>query len=247
MALASLKANSKGVTILIILAVVIFFGCVLTYMAAAGKLHAVATELKSKEQKVADAERVAKTLEESRLRYLDTRAQIRYLESSVSTQAYVPTLLKQLEQLGKSVKLKVLSVRPQPIAQTNAPVRRLSSGAQASQGNVESASEQKAGSSTAQPVTVEKPYDELPIDLELEGGYMSAMQFLYGLTSFPKIIAVNRVELSPVGAAEAFNSPKLSIRLNITAFVLKDDGPVMGPDLPTPSAKAPSPLAGGRS
>lgn len=247
MALASLKASSKGVTILIILAAVIFFGCVLAYMGAAGKLRAVATELKSKEQQVADAERVAKTLEESRLRYLDTRAQIRYLESSVSTQAYVPTLLKQLEQLGRSVKLKVVSVRPRPVA-VAAPTRRLNSGAEAAKGNVEAASQQKAGSDGAQTAAaVDKPYDELPIDLELEGSYVSTMEFLYGLISFPKIIAVNRVELSPAGATAAFKSPMLSIRLSVTAFVLKEDGPVAEPDAPVPSAKA-SPAAGeGRS
>ena len=98
MAAVSLKAGSKGITVLIILAVAILFGCVLAYMGAAGKLKAVAADLEKKERQVAESEKIASRLEETRLDYIDARAQIRNLESSVTTQAYVPTLLKQLER-----------------------------------------------------------------------------------------------------------------------------------------------------
>ena len=236
MALVSLKSTSKGVTILVVFAAVIFFGCVLAYMGAAGKLKAVAAELDDKEKQVANSEEIALTLQDSRLRYLDTRAQIRCLESSVSTQAYVPTLLKQLEQLGKSVGLKVLAVRPQ-LAAGAASVRKLSSAAKASEGDVEAASEQKPGlaQTEAQKEPV-KPYDELKIELELNGKFMSALDFLHGLTSFPKIIAVDTMELSPACVTDAYGSPALNIRMKVTAFVLKDDQPTETPQVVGPSA-----------
>jgi len=105
MAALSLKATPKGVTALIITAVLILFGCVLGYLAAAGKLSSALSEMEAKAKSVDESREIAQKLEASKLAYLDARSQVRYLEASVSTQEYVPTLLKQLEQLGRSVNL----------------------------------------------------------------------------------------------------------------------------------------------
>ena len=247
MALVSLKPSSKGVTMLVILAAAIFFGCVLAYMGAAGKSKAVAAELNDKEEQVANSEKIALTLQDSRLRYLDTQSQIRYLESSVSTQAYVPTLLKQFEQLGKSVGLKVLAVRPEIVAGAP-PTRRLSSGAKASEGKVEAASEQKPGPGRGkdkkEPV---KPYNELQIELELDGKFMNALDFLHGLTSFPKIIAVDTMELAPACVSNTYASPTLSIRMKVTAFVLKDGTSADAPQVVGPSKTSKNATGKGRT
>lgn len=224
MAPVSLKASSRGITILIIVAVAIFFGCVLVYLGAAGKLNSVNAELKSKQEKVQASRKIAQTLEESRLRFLDTRAQIRYLETSVSTHAYVPTLLKQIENLGKSVNLRVVAVRPKAEVQTKT-VRRLSSGAQASEGKVEAASESKADPLAKEGKEAEpKHYDELGIQISLRGKYMNALDFLYRLTSFPKIISVNSVNLRSIERSDNMPamSPNLDITIEATAFVFRD-------------------------
>lgn len=224
MAPVSLRASSRGITILIIVAVAIFFSCVLVYLGAAGKLNSVSAELKSKQDKVQASRKIAQTLEESRLRFLDTRAQIRYLETSVSTHAYVPTLLKQIENLGKSVDLRVVAVRPKAETQTKT-VRRLSSGAQASEGKVEAASESKADplgedGKKAEP----KHYDEIGIQISLRGKYMNALDFLYKLTSFPKIISVNSVNLRSIERPDTLlgMSPNLDITIEATAFIFRD-------------------------
>ncbi len=235
MAIVSLRPTSKGITVLIILAVVIFFGCVLAYMGAAGKLKAVAADLDKKEQQMAKSEKIAARLQESELKYLDTRAQIRNLESSVSTQAYVPTLLKQLEHHGELVNLRVLGVRPQPAAKATS-TRTLQSAKQASRGDVEKASEQRAGLSTSKEEKKEMPYDELKIELELEGKFANALDFLYGLTTFPKIIAVDSIDVSPARLEPGSASPNLGLRMKVTAFVLKDDKPTEQPKELGPSA-----------
>jgi len=220
----SLRPTSKGVTALIVVAVVCFFGCVLAYMAAAGKMRSASAELKSKEQEVAQSRKMAEELEESKLEYLDTRAQLRFLESSVSTRAYVPTLLKQLERLGKSVDLKVVAVRPQA-PEKAAYQRKVSSGAQAAGGDVESASKSKNADEQKQAAKKPSvPYDELKIEVEVEGRYMNALDFLYKLTTFPKIVAVNGVQLAPVERNGAFGSPNLNIRMGVTAIVFKEEG-----------------------
>ncbi|MCE5322004.1 type 4a pilus biogenesis protein PilO [bacterium] len=245
MAQVNLKPSSKGITALIIIAVVIFFGCTLAYVAVAGKLKGTAAELKSKEEKVAQSKEIAQKLEESKLNYLDARSQIRFLESSVTTSAYVPTLLKQLEYLGKSVNLNVIGVRPQAIKEQTGP-RKLSSGAQAAAGNVEAASEQRSQPGSQAVKTKTAPYDELNIDIEVEGKYMNALDFLYKLTSFPKIIAVNNVQMSPAGSEQVIGSPSLNIRMSITAYVLKDDAPVAAPNLPADTITGRNPSSEGR-
>ncbi len=231
MAQLSLKPSSKGVTALIIIAVVIFFGITLGYLAAAGKLRSASAEMSAKEKKVTESKQIAQKLEESKLDYLDARSQIRFLESSVSDQAYVPTLLKQIESLGKSVNLKVNGIRPEP-AKVQPTARKLSSGAQAANGNVEAASEQKAQPGTSQTaVQAPSPYDELKIDVEVEGRYMNALDFMYKLTSFPKIIAINTVQMNPAANAEVIGSPNLNIKLQITAFVFKNEKPAANPSV----------------
>jgi len=225
MARVSLKPTSKGVTVLVILAAVILFGCVLGYMAAAGELKTIAMEMDRKQKQVTANKEIALKLENSRLEYLDARSQVRCLEASVSTQDFVPTLLKQLEHLGKSVNLKVIGVRPEPPSKDPVVARSISSGAKAAEGNVEAASQQKnTAAGAAKPATAVKPYDEIKIDVQAQGKFMNALDFLYKLTSFPKIVAVNSVDLAPPGNLEScYASPSLTIKLNITAFVLKSD------------------------
>ncbi|MHB9036118.1 MAG: type 4a pilus biogenesis protein PilO [Armatimonadota bacterium] len=247
MAQVSLKPSSKGVTALIIVAVVIFFGCTLAYLAAAGKLKSAAAEMAAKEKNVAESKEIAQKLEESKLNYLDSRSQIRFLESSVTTEAYVPTLLKQLEFLGRSVNLRVIGVRPEAVVAKAAP-RKLSSGAQAANGNVEAASEESKSQANGQTAKkAEPPYDELKIDVEAQGKYMNALDFLYKLTSFPKIVAVDGVQMSPGSSErEIVGSPVLSIKMSVTAFVFKDSNPVAEPSVPASAVTGKNPSGEGR-
>lgn len=221
----SLKASSKGVTALTVIAVVILFACILAYVAAAGKIKAAMAELQQTEKQVAESKLIAQKLEKSKLEYLDARAQVRNLETSVSSREFVPTLLKQLEHLGRSVNLKVLSVRPEQVPASKEP-RSISSGAKAAEGNLEEASKPRE-SSTASASAAEKPapYQELKINVEVQGRYMDALDFLHKLTSFPKIIAVNSVDITPKEESTLHVSPTLGIKLNLTAFVLKNEEP----------------------
>ena len=213
MAPINLKPSSKGVTMLIIVAAVLFVGCVLGYVAAAGKLNSASKQLAAKTKEVNESEQIAQKLEKSKLEYLDAGSQLRYLESSVSTQAYVPTLLKQLEYLGKSTNLKVLGVKPEkpkpkPIAA--APSSTSSTGATPPAD--ETATKE-----------VPKPYDELTVEVEAEGNYMNVLDFIYKLTSFPKIMLVNNVDVAPLSQTQGIGSPKLNVKMNVTAFVFKSE------------------------
>ena len=114
MAAVKLSPGSRGLMALIVVAGVIFVGCALGYVAAAGKIGAIRDDLAAKQKKVEESTQIAQKLEKSKYTFEDTKSQIRFLETSVSTEDYVPTLLKQLEDLAKSVDLKVMEVRPSP-------------------------------------------------------------------------------------------------------------------------------------
>ncbi len=209
MAPINLKPTQKGVTVMAAAAGVIFICCLLACLASIAKVRDVEAERAKVAKQVRDSQTIAKTQRDSENRYIDTRAQIRFLESSVATQAYVPTLLKQIEHMGKSVNLRVIGVRPQ--VENAAPKRP-----EPAEGD-----ESSEGSSAAKKGPP-KPYDELKIDLQLEGTYMHALDFLYKLTSFPKIIAVNTVQMSPCRSDRPSASPRLTIDINVTAYVFKE-------------------------
>lgn len=239
MALVNLKPSQRGITVLIVITAVIFIGCVFGCLGALKKLNGIQAELAAKEKQVSESNKIAQTQRESQTKYEDASNQLRYLESSVSTQAYVPTLLKQVEYLGESVNLKMLGVRPQAPDPSASMTKKAASTDAAGESGASSAD---GSSGTAQQAQKPKPYDELKIDLELEGQYMNALDFLYRLTTFPKIIAVNSVQMSPAGNKSTTGSPCLDIRISITAFVLKSSEPAPGSS--TTPASAVSAAAG---
>jgi len=187
-----------------IVAAVVFLSCGTGYYLASRRVGDRVTEMKAKQKQVDAAQEMAGRLEKSRLTYLDAVSQIRFLESSVSTKAYVPTLLKQFEFLAKSVDLKVVGVRPVP-----KPAEVFES--------AQKTDDEPKVKKKAPP----KPYDEIAINVEVTGHYMNALDFMYRLTSFPKIIAINTVQMTPANPDGYIGSPALKVTYNVTAYVLR--------------------------
>lgn len=206
---------SKKVFIgMIAAAVLLFLVCGFTYYNRASRLHVLGVQLKDKEQKLADSEKIVKQLTEIEQDYLDAQAKLGILESGVSTKAYVPTLLRQLEEMGKSVNLRVVGVRPKApevIAAAS-----------------ESSSDDKSSSSSSNKKK-EEPYDKLNIEIDVNGKYWDVARFLRQITSFPKIIAVNDLQVNPLAQGDIAGSPMLSVKFNTTAFILKETAPVKKP------------------
>jgi len=232
MAAVKLNPSARGLMALIIIAAAIFVSCALGYVAAASKMRAVADDLAAKQTKVEESTQIAQKLEKSKYTYEDTKSQIRFLETSVSTEAYVPTLLSQLEQLAKSVNLKVTGVRPS--VEVKASTKPASTSASSAAG----ASDNKNKDAQAKE-PAPKPYDELNITVEFKGNYTNVLDFLYRLTTFPKILAVNSVSISPAETQLSYAKPPvLSVKMVVTAFVLKRDD---SPTLPgSPKAQPPT-------
>lgn len=192
---------------LICAAVLMLFVCGFTYYNRATESAVVQKQLAEKKAALEDSEATARQLEVVEQKYADASAKLSVLEQGVSEQAYIPTLLRQLEELGKSVNLRVAGVRPKP-----------------KQVVAQQPSGDKAKDEAAKKDV--KPYDELDIDIEIDGKYWDVVHFLREVTSFPKIIAVREVQISPVGTIEGKTSPKLAVKISTTAFILKQDAPI---------------------
>lgn len=173
------------------------------YYNRSSRLSVLQEELTIKEKKFSDSKQIAKRLSQVESRYYDVQAQLSTLEQGVSSRAYIPSLLKQLESLGKSNQLKVAGVRPQPVV------------AVAPAPPVEGAEKQ----AKKEP----EPYDRTNIDIEVTGTYWNVVSFINQLNSFPKIIAVRELQITPLssGITKKTGSPQLSARFNTTAFILK--------------------------
>ena len=204
-----IKPSKKALICLAALAFVLLLACGFTYHKGASKLHALEVRIKEKQEKLADSEQVAKRLTVAEQNYLDAQATLGALEQGVSTKAYVPTLLRQVEDLGKKVNLRVVGVRPRPVEQT--PV------------SAPATEDKEKAPKPKKP----EPYDKLDIDLELKGKYWDVVRFLEEITCFPKIITVNDVQISPVGQSMDTSSPLLAVRLSTTAFILKNTVPAV--------------------
>lgn len=235
MAQLNLKPGSRGVVILIAVAVVIFIGGVLEYAGMSAKLGTAREELKTKLEKVSQSKEIAQKRDQAKLNYDDTVSQLGFLEASVSSEAYVPTLLKQIEKLAKTTNLKVKSIAPEESASKEM-TRTAGSGRQAAEGNIDAASQEKSNDADKSKKKEEKPYRELNIKLEFAGKYSNVLEFIHNLNSFPKIMAVKDVSIQPKDTQMAIqSSPMLQVKMQVTAYVLKPEDTSQDPGSKTKS------------
>ena len=190
-----------GVAVVLLLVVLGF-----TYYELARRVHSLDVQIAEKTHKLENSQEIARRLSVVEQEYFDDQMKLSALEQGVSTRAYVPTLLRQVEELGKSVNLRVVGVRPKAPEASPAPPP--------------SPNDDKTKVAVKKP----EPYDKLEIDIEMNGKYANVTKFLYGITSFPKIIAVNTIQLKPVSQPQLIASPELSVKVNTTAFILKEAG-----------------------
>ena len=219
-----------GIAVLVLLA-----GSGVLYMlyTQTTRLEAIAT---AKKADVGTNEQIARHYQDTRDNYNKTVSHIQYLESSVAQKAFVPTLLRQLQQLGQQTHLTVVAIRPGSLS-TAAP-----------------APKPAAASGTDAPAPVAKkvvppPYDTLDINVDVAGTFADTATFLYDLTRFPKIVSVVSATFHP-GAPASGNplaSPKVTTNLHLVAFVFHDDGTAAPQPLPSllPNVALPGAVSSG--
>jgi len=197
----TLKPSKRTCVVLGSLMVLTLIGSIGLYIWQSGEIAAVEQKVREKQEEVASGEKIAQRLTQVETDYGNMQNQLRFLETSVTAGQYVPTLLKQMEGLAKNVNLKVASVRPtlEPAPQPPA---------------------DKEKRKDFKPW----PYDKLHVDMEVSGSYWNVARMLYRLTEFPKIMAVENVQINPqAGGYNSYNST-LNVKMKVTGFIFPNDG-----------------------
>ena len=115
-----------------------------------------------------------------------------HLEKCVPEFAYVPTLMTDLETIGKQNNIEVLGVRPMPAVDKKG----------------------DKGKSTER-----KSYQELKIEIKGRGTFRAVQGFLKALTTFPKIVAARTVTLAPKMEVGKTSGSKLDVVVELKTYV----------------------------
>ncbi len=158
-------------------------------------------QLQARQDELQQAQHAAKQLRQIVEQLQATRRELQFLERGVSEAAYVPTLLKQFEQTALQRNLQIVSIRPQ------APPPK------PPQNPDQSESTQKEPP---------KPYEEQLFEIQLRGKFWDLMSLLKTLETFPKILAVQSLNLQAKSGAEQSNAnPDLEIKMVVKAFIFR--------------------------
>jgi len=219
------RPSKKQVVLLGVILGLLLVGSATLYMYVSGIARSSSEELAARQQELQESERLSAKLADTQEAYIRTASQLKHLEQSVATEAYVPTLLEQIEVLATSCGCVMQSIRPAQGAGTGLQNKPSSSSDEASgESKPEAAPEPKLDKKVAGVA-----YDTLDIAVEVEGPYWNLTDFLQGLTSFKKIVAVNNIQLTPVGGSEKRGSrQRLTLKLDLTAYILKEGGSSSG-------------------
>lgn len=178
----------------------IILSCIGLYVWQSGEMATREKVVVDKVNEVEHGEKVAMRLNQMQEDFSLTNGKLRYLESSVSPEAYIPTLLKQIDALAKSTDLKVIRFT------------------------------HRTEKAPAPPTDKEKlktfvpqPYDKEHMEMDVEGAYWNIARFIQRLTEFPKIIAVSSITATPQ-SPETGKSPVLASKIRMTGFVFLADG-----------------------
>lgn len=198
-----MKTGPNPKIFMVLTAVTLLVGSGLTYMQYNSYTEAT-SEVERLRAEAKDAEEVERELQVAIDRLNETRGKLVHLEQSVAEMVYVPTLLKELENLGTQCGIQVTGVRPIP------------------RQAVKTASVKDETSGTKK---VRKPYNELDIEVKGRGNYKAVLQFINGLTTFPKIVAARTVSLQPkVDHRNLGGKPMLDCTIELRSYLFPADG-----------------------
>jgi len=194
-----MKTGPNSNVFAILIAVAAVFGTGINYLAYS-RVSANEATLQNLKSQVESVSKMPARYQASTQKLADAQASIKHLEQGVSATNYVPTMMRQLEDLGNSCGVQVTAVRPVPAV---AP----------------------SPSSKDKPAP-QKPYDTLDIEVKGLAHYAQAYQFVSALNRFPKVVEARTVSLEPVAHTDpkaVVGSPKLAVSILIRAYLFKGD------------------------
>ncbi len=144
-------------------------------------------------KKLKDAKAIEAQLQTSVGKLQESSEKLKHLEMGVPEIAYIPTLLTELENVGKQHGIQVLGVRPMP-------------------------PKAEAKGKPGEPKQ-KKSYEELDIEVKGRGRYGAVLQFLAALQSFPKIVSVRTATLVPKRELNDKGVANLDVTVELRAYL----------------------------
>lgn len=206
-----MKNKQRGPLFFILLtAVALIAGGGLTYWQW-GNVGNLETKVSAIERRLGDAAGLSAKVENSRQEVISAGRDLTHLESGVSTAAYIPTLLQELQKTGESCGLKITGVRPLP---PPAPAKKNS--------------DDKTPDRPKR-----KDYESLDVEVKSAGSFDALMAFFRKLEAFPKIVSLRNVSINPKTKPDGVSLETIESVLNIRVYVFP---PTAEPNKPSTEA-----------
>ena len=170
------RAPNAKLFMILTIATTVFGGAGVGYLVS--NRGAAQKEFSTIRKQIRDEKKVQAELKEQQNKLQESSEKLAHLEAGVPDSAYIPTLLTELEMIGRSHGLEVTGVKPKE--------QKDSTPAQ------DSNSTDKDKKKVAK-----KSYNELLIEVKGNGVYKSIEGFVNALQQFPKIVGVISVDLTP--------------------------------------------------
>lgn len=156
------------------------------------------THIASIRKDLRDEKEVQAELEDSKKKVEDLKFKLKHLEEGVQQFAYIPTMMKELEEFGKKNQIQIVEIKPivaPPAVGKDKDEKRKSA------------------------------YEEMNVNIKCRGSYEDSLRFLEALKIFPKIVAVRTVSLSPHTDNHTAKTakPVLDLELELRAYAFKDE------------------------
>lgn len=211
-----MKPTNTGKSIALVALVVLALGGGLVYWQYSmhGDAEAHLNKIRSE---TPDEKKLQADLQTSQTELYAASSELKNLENGIPTLAYVPTLLKELEEEGNKHELHVTVFK-----QAN-PAGAAPTPTNASSGDAKSLKD--------------KPYDEIEFDLSGRGSYTSVEDMLKGLQQFPKIISVQSITVTPKRDPNSASAATVETTIHMKAFIFKQAEETPKADLQANNAK----------
>ena len=181
-------------------------------------LNADKARVEALRKQVLDESEVQAELLKSQQDLDQAKTRLTHLEQGIPSTAYVPTMLQDLEKIGKESGIDVTGVRPVPKVAGSTPAQ--------------------SGDGTQ---AVSKPaYDELSIEVKGRGTYAAVQKFVQALQTFPKIVGSRTVEITPDSDQKLQAQGIVDITVGLRAYLFPDSaqGSNASPSTVAPGASA---------
>lgn len=246
MQVGSLSRNHIIILSLVLLAGLLGAFVYFYVMPENGKIKQLEIEIQEKQRKVREVETTKRALADLKVETEKLNMDIGRLEKFFSEDIYIPTTLQLLENLSKATNMELISIKPTASKQPTARPSTTAPGAAPPAAGKQAAGAPGAQGAPGQPGAKPKKvfnsaqeFRTTVIDVALIGNFKGLNDFLSELSWFPKLVVVNKIDLSrSLNAGETGTKvvtpeerSKLQIKLPMTFYIQKKESLVNNNEL----------------